>query len=97
VRWSPEFPFPGQHSFSTHDNREPIARQLRNGIINVAEPIRFRKATSQEKRLLSVLVIQTTDISLSSEWLDNLLVRNMNDRDMGSLRLTQKDQESRFV
>jgi hypothetical protein len=41
-----EFPFPGQHSFSTHDNREPIARQL-----------------------LSVLVIQTTDISLSSEWL----------------------------
>jgi hypothetical protein len=44
-----------------------------------------------------VLVIQTTDISLSSEWLDNLLVRNMNDRDTGSLRLTQKDQESRFV
>ena len=35
VRRSPEFPFPGQHSFNTHDNREPIARQLQNGIINV--------------------------------------------------------------
>lgn len=52
-----------------------------------------RKPTSAEKSLLKVLVNKAKIDNLPKEWLERLMVRNLNDGGMGSLALFPNGKE----
>ncbi|WP_456314782.1 DUF6984 family protein [Pseudomonas shirazensis] len=47
----------------------------------------FRKLTSEEKKLIDLLIIKSNYNLKEKNWADNLLVKSMNDGQMGSLYL----------